>query len=31
MKTSEYRAILSSQLQAMAGMDNDDEIELSIK
>jgi hypothetical protein len=30
MKTSEYRAILSSQLQAMAGMDNDDEIELSI-
>jgi len=30
MKTSEYRALLSGQLQAMAGMDNDDEIELTI-
>jgi len=30
MKTAEYRAILSGQLQAMAGMDNEDEIELTI-
>lgn len=30
MKASEYKGILASQLQAMAGMDNDDEIELTI-
>jgi hypothetical protein len=30
MKASEYRALLSSQMQAMAGMNNDDEIELTI-
>lgn len=30
MTTSEYKGLLASQLQAMAGMDNDDEIELTI-
>jgi hypothetical protein len=30
MKASEYRGLLASQLQAMAGMANDDEIELTI-
>ncbi|GHC46777.1 BREX system P-loop protein BrxC [Ulvibacter litoralis] len=30
MTTSEYRKLLSGQLQAMSGMDNDDEIELTI-
>jgi hypothetical protein len=31
MTTKEYKAILASQLQGMAGMDNDDEIELTLK
>jgi len=30
MTASEYKKLLSGQLQAMAGMDNDDEIELTI-
>ncbi|WP_417861362.1 BREX system P-loop protein BrxC [Winogradskyella sediminis] len=30
MTASEYKALLAGQLQAMAGMDNDDEIELTI-
>lgn len=30
MKASEYRQLLASQIQSMAGMDNDDEIELTI-
>lgn len=30
MTTKEYKAILAAQLQAMAGMDNDDEIELTL-
>jgi len=31
MTASEYRSILSGQLKAMAGMDNDEKIELTIK
>lgn len=30
MSTKEYRALLAAQLQSMAGMDNDDEIELTV-
>ena len=30
MTTKEYKTILSSQLQAMAGMDNNDEVELTV-
>jgi hypothetical protein len=30
MTTKEYKTILSAQLQAMAGMDNDDEVELTV-
>ena len=30
MKASEYRALLAAQIQGIAGMDNDDEIELTI-
>jgi hypothetical protein len=30
MTTKEYRALLATQLTAMAGMDNDDEIELTL-
>ncbi|MEH1009210.1 BREX system P-loop protein BrxC [Winogradskyella sp. ECml5-4] len=30
MTTKEYRSLLSAQLQAMAGMDNDDEVELTV-
>ena len=30
MTAKEYKAILAGQLQAMAGMDNDDEIELTL-
>jgi hypothetical protein len=30
MKASEYRALLAAQIQGIAGMNNDDEIELTI-